>query len=79
MRFVEKYYSVTDVAVLIDMHPKTICRKMKEGEFGKAVVNLGSEERPDYRIPSSGVNAYLDARRLFFEDPHAGEQVPAAA
>ena len=35
--------------------------------MGEDVVNLGSDLRPDYRIPASGINAWLSSRRVFSE------------
>jgi hypothetical protein len=37
-------------------------------EFGHGVVNLGGA-RADYRIPASGINAYLARRKIFMEEP----------
>lgn len=67
MRAVEKYYSVSECALLLSCSEKTVVRKLKAGDFGQSVVNLGSKERPDYRMPASGVNEYLDRRRVFTE------------
>ena len=65
MKAVEKFYSVADCALLLSLCPKTVIVKLKAREFGDAVVNLGSELRPDYRVPASGLNGYLETRRLF--------------
>jgi hypothetical protein len=65
MRAVEKFYSVAECALLLSLCDKTVIVKLKAREFGADVVNLGSELRPDYRVPASGLNAYLAARRLF--------------
>lgn len=65
MRAVEKYYSVAETALLISLCTKTVIVKLKAHEFGEEVVNLGSEQRPDYRIPASGINAWLESRRVF--------------
>lgn len=67
MRAVELFYTVQQAGLLLAFCDKTIIAKLKAREFGDAVVNLGSEERPDYRIPASGINGYLEARRLFSE------------
>ena len=64
MKAVEKFYSVQESALLLSLGDKTVVAKMKAGDFGTGVVNLGSVLRPDYRIPASGLNAYLDARRV---------------
>jgi len=69
MKAVEMYYPISAVALLLGLCTKTVTIKLKAGEFGREVVNLGSESGPDYRIPASGVNAYLSARRLFTEAP----------
>lgn len=67
MRAVEKFYSVAEVALLLGFCTKTVTKKLKAGDFGSEVVNLGSEQQPDYRAPASGVNSYLEARRIFLE------------
>jgi len=67
MRAVEKFYSVAETALLLSLCTKTVIAKLKARELGEEVVNLGSEARPDYRIPASGINAWLAARRVFSE------------
>ena len=64
---VEAYYTIKMVSALLCLHGKTISLKLRAGEFGRDVVNLGSEAAPDWRIPASGINAYLDARKPFTE------------
>lgn len=66
-RGVEMYYSVRQAELLLGLCSKTLIAKLKAREFGGGVVNLGSEMRPDYRIPASGLNAWLDSRRVFSE------------
>lgn len=65
---VEKYYSISEIALLWSCCSKTVLRLLKAREFGEAPMNLGSEERPDYRIPASAVNACA-ARRAVFTEP----------
>jgi hypothetical protein len=72
MRAVEKYYSVAECALLLSCSEKTILRKLKAGDFGKEVVNLGSAEGADYRVPASGLNEYLRGRRVFSESMEPG-------
>jgi hypothetical protein len=72
MSAVEKYYSVAEVALLLSCSEKNVVRKMSEGAFGDGCVNIGSEKRPDYRIPASGVNGYLQTRRVFSESSELG-------
>lgn len=67
MRAVEIYYTVQECALVIRLSDRTVKDKAKAGEFGQGVVDLGTLKKPDYRIPGSGINAYLDARRLFSE------------
>lgn len=67
MKAVEIYYTVQECAICVRLSDRTVKDKAKAGEFGKDVVDLGTSLRPDYRIPGSGINAYLDARRLFSE------------
>jgi len=67
MRAVEKFYSIAETALLLSLSDKTIRRRLESGELGVEVVNLGSASAPDYRIPASGINAWLAARRVFLE------------
>lgn len=73
MRAVEKFYSVREAALLLSVAEITILRRLKAREFGGDVANLGSAQRPDYRIPASGINGYLQRRRVFTEsEPEPG-------
>lgn len=75
-RAVEMYYTVQAVGLLLGFCPKTVIVKLKAGEFGSGVVDLGTVARPDYRLPASGVNGYLDARRVFSEvEPIAARSI----
>ena len=67
MKVLEMYYTVGETALLVRLCTKTVLQKLRAGEFGDAVVNLGSAERPDYRLPASGVNAWLERCRVFTE------------
>jgi len=67
MRVVEKFYSVAELTLLLSMCAKTLLERIKAGDLGADVVNLGTDQRPDYRVPASGVNAWLAARRVFLE------------
>ena len=67
MRVVEKFYSIAETALLLSLSDKTVRRRLEAGELGVDVVNLGSDAQPDYRIPASGINAWLAARRVFLE------------
>lgn len=72
MRAIEKYYTTAEVAVLLSVSKRTVMRRLKE--FG-AVVDLGSDGNHDYRIPASGVNAYLDPRQVFSEPGTSAQSV----
>jgi hypothetical protein len=72
---VEKYYSVTEIALLWSCCSKTVVRLLKAREFGETPMNLGSEERPDYRIPASAVNACAARRQVFTEPGIAARSV----
>lgn len=63
---------MSEIALLLSLSDKTVIERIKSGALGKDVVNLGSEIRPDYRAPASGVNAYLESRRLFSETTEPG-------
>ena len=76
MRAVEKYYTITETALLLSLHNDTVVIRMKAGEFGPGCVNLSTgDARPDYRIPASGINSYLDHRRIFTEPGIAARSV----
>lgn len=66
-RAVEVYYTVCETGLLLGLCTKTVLIKLKAQCFGVGVVNLGSAARPDYRIPASGINVYLDRCRVFSE------------
>jgi len=61
------HYTPAEVALLLRLCTKTVIQKMKSKEFGERIANVGSEERPDYRIPAEGINAYLERRKVFTE------------
>jgi hypothetical protein len=66
---VEHFYSVQAASLLLGLSTKTVLVKLKAGDLGRGVVNLGGSQRPDYRIPASGLNGYLNSRRVFSETP----------
>lgn len=74
MSVVEMHYTVEEVSLLLRLHRDTVVRRMKAGEFGQ-VANLGSEKQPDWRIPASGINAYIERRHLFHEPGIAARSV----
>lgn len=65
-RVVEAYYTIGDLAVYLRLGERTICRKVQAGEFSPGgdlsnIKNLAPDgQRPELRIPASGVNWYLD-------------------
>jgi len=70
MRAIEKYYTIAQAAWQLELSGKTITQRMLAGEFGREIVNLGGEGKAaDWRIPASGLNAWLDTRRLFSAPP----------
>jgi len=69
--FVEEQLKVKHIALVLQSHPKTVIRKMKAGKFGQA-YNFGTDERPDFRIPVSGLNRYLERLSHVFSTAHPG-------
>lgn len=67
IRVVEQHYTIADISLLVGLCKKVLYRKLVAGDFGRDVVNLGSDIRPDYRVPASAINAWLDRKRLFHE------------
>src|SRR5581483_8982021 len=72
MRASEMFYTVQEVSLLLRLHEKTVVEWLKRGEFGRDVVNLGTDQRPQYRIPASGVNGLAERRRVFLEKQEPG-------
>lgn len=74
-RAVEKYYTVAEAALLLSVSGKTILRRIASREFGERVVDLARSpgnlepKSHDYRIPASGINEHLEARRVFVSEP----------
>lgn len=75
MSAVEMYYTVDEVSMLLRLHERTVRQRIHDKDFGDGVVNLGGTLRADYRIPASGINSYLERRRIFLESDAPG--VPA--
>ena len=60
----EKYYRVRDVALLLDFSTKWIAERAKAGDFGRCFSVVGEDGRGELRIPSSGVNAYIERNKV---------------
>jgi hypothetical protein len=75
MRVIEKFYTVPETASLLGVCHRTVKNRLKAREFGTDVVNIGTTEQPDYRIPASAINAWLSARRVFPEPGIAARTV----
>jgi excisionase family DNA binding protein len=71
---VEKYYTIQEAALLLSVSTRTIERKLAAREFG-AAVNLGTVDRPVYRIPASGLNAYLEQHQVSTEPGIAARSI----
>lgn len=63
----ERHLTPDEVALRLHLHVKTVRGKIRAREFGATVVNVGSEVRPEYRVPVSAVEAWLLSRRVFLE------------
>lgn len=61
------YYTPGEIALLLRLHVKTVLGMLRAGAMGGGIVNVGSEVRPDYRVPASAVNGWLAGRRVFQE------------
>lgn len=64
-KVVEAYYSPSRLSLLLDYSTKWIWTKIKAGEFGPECVMIGD----DYRVPASGVNAFLARHHLKSPEP----------
>src|SRR6516162_1967993 len=73
---VERHYKVKEIAFLLHLPPKTVIQKMKAGDFGD-IYNLRTEEQPDWRIPVSGINGYLQrlSQVLPATPPYVGREL----
>jgi hypothetical protein len=69
------YYTPDEVGMLLRLCSKTVIQRIKAGDFGPNVADIGSDRQADYRIPASGVNAYLASRRVFSEPGIAARSV----
>jgi hypothetical protein len=58
-RAVEKYYTVREAAWLLGFSPAWVRKKCEQGAFVGTV-----KIEADYRIPASGINAFLQARTI---------------
>ena len=61
----QNYYTVAETAKKLSCCSKTVLRRLHKGELGLDVVNVSNDWQPDYRIPESGITAFLQARRVF--------------
>jgi hypothetical protein len=73
---IEKYYTVSAVALLLDFSTKWVTEQLLAGQFGKC-IRLGSGRTADYRIPASGINGWI-ARNSIGLDAHAPVEPIAA-
>lgn len=55
-RVVELYYTVRDLCCLLRYSDTWVKQRIKAGDFGDGVLDVSG----DYRVPASGVNAFLD-------------------
>jgi hypothetical protein len=62
---VEMYYTVQEAALCLRLSDRTVKDRLKAGDLGREVVDLGTEKRPDYRIPATGINGWLARCRVF--------------
>jgi len=62
---VEAYYSPQHLALLLQFSTKWVWAKIKAGEFGPGCILIGD----DYRVPASGVNAFLERYHLRPAEP----------
>jgi len=47
----EKFYSVKKFAIILDVHPNTVRKMIKNGRLHP--INTGSEKKPTYKIPDA--------------------------
>ena len=54
--------TVTEAATIVNVHPETLRRLVREGKLEAYQVNPGAR-RPDYRITPSALQAYRTQKR----------------
>lgn len=59
----EMHYAPARIAALLAMNVRVVRRKIRAGEFPGA-VNIGSDNRPDYRVPVCGLDRWLSQRQV---------------
>ena len=47
----EKFYSVRQLAEILDVHPNTVRKMIKQNRLHP--INIGSEKKPTYKIPAA--------------------------
>ena len=62
----QRYLKPKELAALLSVSYWTVCRQIAAREF-PSTINIGSEARPDYRVPLDEVDAWLSRRRVFLE------------
>lgn len=63
---VEAYYTPAQLATLLNFTTQWVVKMILAGEFGPNCVRIGSK-RADYRVPASGVNAWLTRNRVIVD------------
>jgi hypothetical protein len=56
--------SASDIAAKMAMPRSTVYEMIARGEFGEDVLNVGTVERPRYRVPVASFDAWREARKL---------------
>jgi len=54
-RVIEAYYPAKQVAALLSFQPKWVIQRVRAGDFGPGCFYCDG----DYRLPASGVNAFI--------------------
>lgn len=54
------YLTTEEVAEILRIQRRTVQLKIRKKEL--RAVNLGTEERPNYRVTQAALDAYLEAR-----------------
>jgi hypothetical protein len=65
VNFELSYLTINEVMEALRLSRNTVKRRIAAGDFGADVVNLGSGQAPDYRIPKRGIRKFLLERRIF--------------
>lgn len=58
------YLRPAEIATRMAMPRSTVYEMIARGEFGEDVMNVGTADRPRYRVPVAAFDAWREARKV---------------